>query len=80
MAIESDDERCGDSEGMPQGMLGTRASREETSQLTGSPVEDWPKDTDLRPRTDRSARDPKAAEGNGVLLRWQWVRVGVASS
>jgi hypothetical protein len=67
----------GEGEGMPQSVLGTGASREETSQFTGSRLLGEPKDTDLRPRTDRSAHRPEAAEGNGVLLSRQRVRVGV---
>ena len=64
---------------MPQGVLGAGASREETSQLTG-PAEERPKETKLRPRTDRRAHRPEAAEGNGVLLASQRVRVGVVPS
>ena len=80
MAIESDDDRCRGSEGMPQGMRGTCASREEMSQLIGSRVQDWPKNPNLWREADRGARYPEAGGGNGVLLRWQRVRVGVGSS
>jgi hypothetical protein len=80
MGIEWGDQRRGEGEGMPQSVLGTGANREETSQLTGSRLQERPKDTDLRPRADRSAHRPEAAEGNGVFLPWQRVRVGVALS
>jgi hypothetical protein len=80
MGIESADDYCEWGRRMPQGMLGTRAGREETPQLIGSWLQEWPKGLNLRPKTDRGARHPDAAGENGILLRWQRVRVGVASS
>ncbi|HBO44537.1 MAG TPA: hypothetical protein DD670_11500 [Planctomycetaceae bacterium] len=80
MGIESGDKRCECGQGMLQGMRGTRASREEMSQLIDSQVQAWPKDPNLWRKADRGAHHPEAGGGNGVLLRWQRVRMGVGSS